>query len=167
MNEEDSISIDSVYSYFEDLKSSLKSELIREELQVDNDINLITSEKLILIAANFNLRESLDQVIDGLVSDMINNENARVSGFLKKLKNWFKRIVNVVATVIARMVPAAVIGAVFGFTLLGPAGLAWGAGVGAILGVIEGLDCYSSNTCVTCVFCQPDQSKPCATTQGC
>ena len=101
---------------------------------------------------------------------MINEEgieNGRVSGWFKKAKNWFKRTVNVIATVVARAIPAAVTGAFIGLGTFGPAGLAWGAGVGAILGAVEGLDCYKHNRCVTCVFCQPDQSKPCATRPGC
>ncbi|MFY0599300.1 MAG: hypothetical protein JXR03_06480 [Cyclobacteriaceae bacterium] len=168
LDDDDIVSVDSVYAYFEHFKTSLKEDFDLEESSIDTDDELTETEKLALISANTLMQESIDQIVDSLVEDYINDEGIENGRIFGRFKRWLKRTANVVATVATRAYTRGIQGGVLGFLATGnPLGFQIGAITGYVLGVGEGLECYGSNTCVTCVFCQPNPNKPCTKVAGC
>ena len=162
-SESDLISLDSIYSYFDEFKLNLKEKISLEEATIDEDQSLSTEDKLALIAANTNLKASVDIYVDETLNFLLEGgiyENGRVL-FLKKFRNWVKRVVNSVATVVHHAVIWGIQGAVVGFAT-GGIGAVSGAIGGALVGAVFGIDCLRGDTsCATCIFCQPDPNKAC------
>lgn len=164
---EEEVSIDSIYSYFNELKIRLKSQISEDERWIDAEESLTEEEKLALYAAYLNILELTDGIVDESLEYLLAGGSFEAgkdikSRFFKKLGNWLKRAANSIATVVKYAVEYAIPGAVIG---LGASliGATYGAILGAGHGVLRGLSCLGKkkSPCVVCVFCQSNPKKSC------
>jgi len=167
-DKEEEISIDSIYSYFDEFKVRLKSQVSEDERWIDEEESLSEEEKLALYAAYLNILEFIDSIVDESLEYLLtggsfegDGEKDIKSRFFRKLINKFKRIVNGAATLVKHVVVHAILGALIGAaSFIGPA---YGAILGYGFGLMRGWNCIRSQSaaCMVCVFCQSNPRRAC------
>lgn len=104
-SEDDYITEEEIMIYFDEFKEMIREEFELAESSIIQEDTLTDDEKIGLAVAITAATETTDIIVDDLVEEIIINdtdENGRVE--FRRLGNLFKKTVNLIATVVSRMV---------------------------------------------------------------